>query len=202
MVRIIFRMAFWKTYRPKGINFLKKSDATKMPTNLSSLEKNNIITVVAVAEFFGINPEFAVSSLNDFPGVERRMTEVYKSKTLTVIEDYAHHPTEIEAVLSSARQKYPEYKIVIVFQPHREKRLQYCFNEFICKLKKADYVFVLPVYGAWENIGKRLDIELSEAIGADKSSNINSNWTGSAEIIAASIKNEKKRCLCFSEQEI
>jgi len=123
------------------------------------------------------------------------MNKVFDSDNLTVIEDYAHHPTEINAVLSIARKNYPAYKIITVFQPHREKRLQYCFAGFVSELKKADFVFVLPVYGAWENIGKRLDVELSEATGKDKSSNISSNWTESAEIVISSIACHEKTLL-------
>lgn len=175
-----FPNGFLAGLKADGINFLDREKMSELDRGLTTSERDNTLTVITAAKFCGIEPGFTLSALKDFPGVERRMNKVFESDNITVIEDYAHHPTEINAVLSIARKNYPAYKIITVFQPHREKRLQYCFDGFVSELKKADFVFILPVYGAWENIGKRLDIELSEAIGKDKSSNISSNWTESA----------------------
>lgn len=190
-----FPMGFLDSLKSNGANFLPRESIKDLNLNLTQAERDNILTVVTAAKFCGIEPKFTLLALKDFPGVERRMSKLYDSENLAVIEDYAHHPTEINAVLAMARKNYPGYKIVTVFQPHREKRLQYCFDGFVKELKKADFVFVLPVYGAWENIGKRLDIELTDAIGKNKSTNISSNWPESAEIIISSIAGHEKTLL-------
>lgn len=197
-----FPMSFLDSLKLNGVNFLQKESIKDLNSNLTQAQKDNILTVVTAAKFCGVEPGFTLLALKDFPGVERRMSKIYDSENLTVIEDYAHHPAEINAVLSIARKDYPDYKLVTVFQPHREKRLQYCFDGFVSELKKADFVFVLPVYGAWENIGKRLDIELTDAIGKDKSSNISSNWPESAEIIASSIGSDKTLIMLLGAGDI
>lgn len=197
-----FPNGFLNDLKSKGINFLYREHIPGLDPNLTHAEKDNIITVITAAKFCGIAPEFTLSALKDFPGVERRMNEVFVSENLIAIEDYAHHPAEINAVLSLARRKYSEYKIVVVFQPHREKRLQYCFDGFVTELTKADFVFVLPVYGAWENIGNRLDIKLSEMIGKEKSSNISSDWSESVNAVVSSITSQKTLLMLLGAGDI
>lgn len=197
-----FPDGFLAGLKSDDVNFLNREHFSALDKNLTQAEKDNIITVVTVAKFCGIEPEIAILALKDFPGVERRMTKFFESNNLTLIEDYAHHPTEINAVLSVSRRQYPNHKIIAVFQPHREKRLQYCFDGFANELKKADFTFVLPVYGAWENIGKRLDISLSEAIGKDRSVNISSNWIESAQAIVSSIDDQKTLILLLGAGDI
>jgi len=170
------------------------SERIAFEERLTDAEQDNIITVVTAAKYCGVQPEFTLKALKDFPGVERRMSKIFDSANLTVIEDYAHHPAEINAVISQARRKYPAQKLVVLFQPHREKRLQYCFEGFARELSKADFVFILPVYGAWEDIGKHLDVELVKAIGS-KSMNITADWTLAAKTLAASINQEEKTLL-------
>jgi UDP-N-acetylmuramate--alanine ligase len=188
-----FPQGFLNDLKNNGVNFLKR-EVLGLDENLTEAQKDNIITVLSVAKYFGVNPEFALEALKSFPGVERRMTLIFESANVSVIEDYAHHPAEISAVLAQARKKYPDYRIVVLFQPHREKRLQYCFEGFAHELKKADLVFVLPVYGAWEDIGKRLDLELSKSIGTH-SRNISSNWPESATELVSSINSKEKTLL-------
>ncbi|MCY7626802.1 UDP-N-acetylmuramate--L-alanine ligase, partial [Bacillus safensis] len=82
-----------------------------------------------------------------------------------LIDDYAHHPTEIEVTIEAARQKYPDRDIVAVFQPHTFTRTQQFLSEFADSLKKADYVYLCDIFGsARENIGKLSIEDLREKI--------------------------------------
>jgi UDP-N-acetylmuramate--alanine ligase len=90
--------------------------------------------------------------------VKRRFNEKRVGDQI-LIDDYAHHPTEINATIDAARQKYPDRDIVAVFQPHTFTRTQSFLTEFADSLQKADYVYLCDIFGsARENIGK-LSIE-------------------------------------------
>lgn len=90
-----------------------------------------------------------LSAFGAFKGVKRRFTNVGSSDGVTVIDDYGHHPVEIEAVLKAARQAY-KGKIVAVVQPHRFTRVESLFEEFCTAFNDADEVVVAPIYPAGE----------------------------------------------------
>ena len=85
--------------------------------------------------------------LASFTGVKRRFAE-HKVGEATIIDDYAHHPSEIKATLDAARQKYPDKEIVAVFQPHTYSRLQAYLTEFGQSLTAADQLYVTPIFGS------------------------------------------------------
>ena len=124
--------------------------------NISELKKNilmpgdhnlsNALGAVKVAEVLGINSKEALKSLSGFNGVWRRMELRGKFEGADIYDDYAHHPTEISASLSGLRQKYPDARIVCVFQPHQAKRVESLFKEFIGSLANADFGIILPIY--------------------------------------------------------
>ena len=89
--------------------------------------------------------------MEDFPGVARRQTCLLKTKSLKVIEDYAHHPTEIRALIHSLRAQYPDERLHVVFQPHRYSRTKQFKEGFVESLQAADALHVLPVYAAHES---------------------------------------------------
>ena len=119
---------------------------------------------VKAAELLGFDPAEAEKTLRGFPGVERRLS-VRWNGAVTVIEDYAHHPTELRESIRSLRELYPGRRLVILFQPHRHARLERYFDVFAAELKKADRVFVTPVFAAWTGGGKRSAAELAAAAG-------------------------------------
>ena len=172
-----FPNGFLDRLKKDGVSFLNRI-SKKLPdlSNYSEFEIKNIITVLTVADYLGLSVMEAFGYLKEFSGVERRMTKIFSSNELTVIEDYAHHPTEIKAVVSTLRKRYEDWNLTVVFQPHREKRLRYCFEGFIAELGKTDFCYILPVYGAWEDINERLDVKLAEAIGNNKAVVLGDDW--------------------------
>lgn len=112
----------------------------------------NAALAVKAAELLGVLRENAIAAVREFKGIERRMRKINCSK-LTVIEDYAHHPTEVRASIELVRKLYPEKKLHVVFQPHRYARLERFFTEFVQALELADEVTVTPVFAAWTETG-------------------------------------------------
>ena len=109
----------------------------------------NALAAVAVALEMGIGIAAVRKAFSSFAGVKRRFTRTGKVEGVTVIDDYAHHPVEIAAVLGAARQAY-DGKVIAVVQPHRYSRLRDLFEEFCVCFNDADTVLVSPVYAAGE----------------------------------------------------
>ncbi len=91
------------------------------------------------------------NTLKNFTGVQRRFQNVGNYKNTTIIDDYGHHPVEINSALSAARLLTPETKIIAIFQPHRYSRLRDLYDEFCSSFNNADFVLLLDVYAAGEN---------------------------------------------------
>ena len=109
----------------------------------------NSLAAIAVARELGVSNEVIGEALAGFSGVRRRFTKTGEAAGVSVIDDYAHHPVEIAAVLAAARQAY-EGRIVAVMQPHRYTRLQHLFEEFATCFNDADAVIVGDVHAAGE----------------------------------------------------
>jgi UDP-N-acetylmuramate--alanine ligase len=118
----------------------------------------NALAVIAICHYEELSADTVKEQLLSFTGVKRRFTEKLVGSQV-LIDDYAHHPTEIKATLDAARQKYPEREIVAVFQPHTFTRTQTFLDEFANSLLLADKVYLCDIFGsARENHGK-LSIE-------------------------------------------
>tara|TARA_A100001011_G_C14280695_1_gene831471 strand:- start:111 stop:1523 length:1413 start_codon:yes stop_codon:yes gene_type:complete len=109
----------------------------------------NALGAIAVAHHLGISLDVIKNSLENFKGVKRRFSIVGKINGVTLIDDYAHHPVEIEAVLKAARQ-FTKGRVLVVHQPHRYSRLSLLFDEFCRCFNEADIVAITEVYGANE----------------------------------------------------
>ena len=107
------------------------------------------LAAIAVALELGISDEAIVAGFERFEGVKRRFTRVGEVGGAVVIDDYAHHPTEVRAVLAAAREG-AEGRVIAVMQPHRYTRLQSLMDDFQSAFNDADVVFVAPVYPAGE----------------------------------------------------
>jgi UDP-N-acetylmuramate--alanine ligase len=109
----------------------------------------NALAAIAVALELGISDEAITAGFERFEGVKRRFTKVGEADGAAIIDDYAHHPTEIRAVLAAAREG-AEGRVIAVMQPHRYSRLEALMEEFQNAFNDADVVFVTPVYAAGE----------------------------------------------------
>ncbi len=125
----------------------------------------NAKAAIAVAQILGVNNIEAIRLLALFKGTWRRMESKGKMQNgALVYDDYAHHPTEIKATLQGFREKYRNWRIVVVYQPHLYSRTKSLLNDFAQAFSDADEVIVAPIYAAREAV----DPEISSEILADK----------------------------------
>jgi UDP-N-acetylmuramate--alanine ligase len=110
----------------------------------------NAAAALAVVHELGADPEHALQALAEFRGVGRRFERVGEACGVTVMDDYAHHPTEVRATLEAARQAFPRRRVVAVFQPHLFSRTALHGDALGRALAAADVVVVAPIYAARE----------------------------------------------------
>ena len=110
----------------------------------------NGLAALAVSDYLGIDLIEAGKTLAQFRGVERRFEVKGEAAGVMVIDDYAHHPTEIKATLAAARERYPERRVWAVFQPHTYSRTKALLSEFATSFGDADQVVVTDIYPARE----------------------------------------------------
>ena len=113
---------------------------------------SNATAAIATALNLGIQISKIKQALKKFLGIQRRFTKVFTIKKREFYDDYAHHPTEIRAVIKGARQVYKDRKIICVFQPHRYSRVKFLKNEFALSFRSSDAVVLCPIYAAGEKI--------------------------------------------------
>lgn len=107
----------------------------------------NTLAVISLCQYEGIPAEIIQERLHTYKGVKRRFTET-KVGNNVLIDDYAHHPTEIRATVQSARQKYPERELVAIFQPHTFTRTQAFLQDFAESLSLADTAYLCDIFGS------------------------------------------------------
>ena len=110
----------------------------------------NATAAIAIAINLGIEEQKIKAAVADFKGVKRRFEYKIKTPNKVLIDDYAHHPEELNALISGVRSLYPNEKMVLIFQPHLYSRTQDQAAGFMETLDKADEVILLPIYPARE----------------------------------------------------
>jgi UDP-N-acetylmuramate--alanine ligase len=114
----------------------------------------NALSVIAIADELEIDPATIQRAMSQFKGIGRRFQVNGElplgGKAVTFVDDYGHHPREIEATLDSARQAYEGRRLVMVFQPHRYSRTRDLFEDFVEVLSKTDVLILAEVYPAGE----------------------------------------------------
>ena len=110
----------------------------------------NTTASIAIALNIGIQINKIKNALKKFQGIQRRFTKIFSIGKREFYDDYAHHPTEIRAVIKSTREIHKDRKIICVFQPHRYSRVKLLEEEFALSFKFADTVVLCPVYSAGE----------------------------------------------------
>lgn len=136
-------------HRPEGRQPLRVS--LNMPGTHNVL---NATAAIAVAFDEGLDDAAVLSGLAGFEGVGRRFTQLGElalpGGNALLVDDYGHHPTEVRATLESARQAWPERRVVMVYQPHRFTRTRDLYEDFVAVLSRCDVLVLLDVYPAGE----------------------------------------------------
>lgn len=158
---------------------------------------SNALIALAMAIEFGCAPYSLVSALASYKGVKRRFTYQIKTEEFVFIDDYAHHPEEINAVHQAVREMYPTKEVLVVFQPHLFSRTRDFIEEFALSLSKFDSVLLLDIYPARE-----LPIDgVNSSWLLSKINNPNKNLIKKSEIVSE-IKKLAPMLLLLLELEI
>jgi UDP-N-acetylmuramate--alanine ligase len=127
----------------------------------------NALVACAAASSLGVPFETAAATLHGFRGARHRLEKLGERDGVQVIDDYAHHPTEIMASLSAMRDVYPGQRLVAVFQPHRYTRTSAFYREIAFALEAADAALLLPIYAAGENSQEITSEAIFDIMNAD-----------------------------------
>jgi UDP-N-acetylmuramate--alanine ligase len=152
-----------------GVSFSLFASINSKPLNIQNIHlplpgahnAHNAAAVLAVVHQLGFSIENAVSALDQYSGTGRRYDIKGIINGISVIDDYAHHPTEIRATLSAARCQYPQRQIWVVWQPHTYSRTQELQNDFKDAFFDCDHVIVTEIYASRE---KKQDYSSSEVV--------------------------------------
>ncbi|PXW85220.1 UDP-N-acetylmuramate--L-alanine ligase [Nitrosomonas sp. Nm84] len=138
-----------------GVNgSARKLDITLNLPGLHNIQ--NALAAITVANEIGVPDAAIVKALSEFKGVERRFQQygeirISAQKSFTLIDDYGHHPVEMEATIKAARGAFPGRRLVLAFQPHRYTRTRDVFEDFIKVLSQVDVLLLTEVYSAGED---------------------------------------------------
>jgi UDP-N-acetylmuramate--alanine ligase len=110
----------------------------------------NALMALAMAKTYGTPTDSIVKALGSFYGIKRRFSYQIKTEKLVFIDDYAHHPTEINAVHQAVRELYPQRKVLAIFQPHLFSRTKDFADDFAKSLAQFDEIIVMEIYPARE----------------------------------------------------
>ena len=152
----------------------------KLDLNIGGLHNvENVIAAITVADYLGINNEKIRNAVSSFKGVKRRFEYVIKNEQLIFIDDYAHHPEELRALIGGVRNLFSDKKCTIIFQPHLFTRTRDLADGFAEVLDLADEIILLPIYPARE-----LPIEaVSSAMILNKMKNKNRRVMNKDELV-------------------
>ena len=157
----------------------------------------NATAALAVAESIGLDRASAAKTLTGFHGVQRRFQVKGQWRGITVVDDYAHHPTEIRATLAAARLRYPGRRVWAVWQPHTFSRTEALFQEFISCFGDADRVIVMDIYAA--RAREKASVEAKDIVSAMHHDQ--AYYVGSIDDVVDRLERELEhgRCTTYTE---
>ncbi len=162
-IQRIIENADWYSLKDKEAAGIK--DILQVPGDFNV---SNALAALKVARILKIQDIDSHKALSEYKGSWRRfeITEILGPKPYTLIDDYAHHPTEIRVTLKAAQEKYPDRKIWCVFQPHQYQRTHYLFDDFIETFKNApvDKLIITDIY----DVAGREEKEIREKVSSQK----------------------------------
>lgn len=131
----------------------------------------NALGAIAIAHKVSNDLEGSCNAIAKFEGVGRRFEKLYQENQFVIVDDYAHHPTEIKATINTAKSKYPTKKIIVIFEPHRFSRTKEHWSEFVECFEKVDKAYIAPIYAASETPIEYIDSEILVKNISEKSGN-------------------------------
>lgn len=152
----------------------------------------NALAAAALAHRLGVPAGDVRESLQEFQGIRRRFEYVGSWRGVTLIDDFAHHPTEVRATLKTAREKFGRRRIWCAFQPHQVSRTRHLLAEFAESFLQADEVLVLPIYAAREAGGESAVSTAQELAGRIADHVPQTRFTPSLDQLVATLEDEAR----------
>jgi UDP-N-acetylmuramate--alanine ligase len=141
----------------------------------------NALAAAATAFAAGAAPRDILRGLSTFTGVERRFQIIARVHGITIVNDYAHHPTEIQALLSTAKRTYPRKRLIAVFQPHQGSRTRILMEDFARAFALADQVVVPEIYFVRDSEMERTLVSARSLVGRMKDLGVDAHFVPSLE---------------------
>lgn len=141
------------SYSEEGSSFVLSHDNQEHKISLNLAGDHNVqnaLGAIAISHRANLSLDKICSAISDFEGVGRRFEILYKQDNFVVVDDYGHHPTELMATINTAKAKYKDKKVVVVFEPHRYTRTKEFWSEFIDCFKDVEKAYIAPIYAASE----------------------------------------------------
>lgn len=186
----------------EGMKFILSFEQEKEEFEIRLSGNHNVLNAIGaiiVAHQLGSSFKEIAKVIYEFQGVSRRLETLYQNENLIIIDDYAHHPTEITATINTLKTKYPQKKLVVIFEPHRFSRTKNFWNDFVGAFNKADQLYVSPIYAASEAPIEYIDSEiLVKNINEHKNHAQYINSLEEIEKIITFNKNEKRDTLILT----
>lgn len=138
----------------------------------------NALAVVAMASNAGLDADTALESLSGFAGMDRRLMLKGECDGITVLDDYAHHPTEIRASLAAIREKYQPERIWCIFQPHQYSRTRFLLDDFAESFKLADITIIPEIFFVRDSLTARQEVNAEVLVDRIRASGSEAQFIG------------------------
>lgn len=189
----------------EGMKFTVKSTLLEINDEFTiSLygEKNvlNAVGAISLLRLLGFSLSQIQIAIESFTGAKRRFEFVYCEDDTYVFDDYAHHPQEIESTIQAARVRFPDRRIVIIFQPHTFTRTQSLQKEFVHALSNADLSIIAPIFGSAREIisdGAITSVDL-EVLAHEENSNNIKGYNATEDLIRSLSHHIQKKDVIFT----
>jgi len=116
------------------------------PWLIGAMNALNATAALAACSYLRINSELVINTLNEFKGVKRRLEIIKEEADILYLDDYGHHPREIEVTLASLKKVYPDRRLLVIFHPHTLSRTKALFKEFTQSFKNADHLIIAEIF--------------------------------------------------------
>ena len=130
------------------VNFQQKLLAELTPRLIGRHNYQNLGASIAFLNQLGVKPEAVIEAANEFEGASRRLEKLFAVGANLIIDDYAHHPTEIHESIEALRKSYPDHRIALCFQPHTFSRTKALYKDFLKVLREPDFLGLLPIFAS------------------------------------------------------
>jgi UDP-N-acetylmuramate--alanine ligase len=146
---------------------------------------HNALFALGLCWIAGADLEGACRGVGEFGGVRRRFEMHAGPRGGTLVNDYAHHPAELRAVLTAARQRFPGRRLLAVFQPHQHQRTLHLLQEFAEALTGADAAYIVDIYGAREAEHIKASVSARDLVAAIRSQGGEADAVGAVDAAPA-----------------